>query len=72
MVSRGINNPDQTIIKRHILGHTGLDCRLESHGRAPVFQCLMFCLKDIRVPFRHRSTQWVGEFLVYLDVFALV
>ncbi|WP_347823497.1 hypothetical protein [uncultured Planktomarina sp.] len=49
-----------------------MDCRLESQGGAPVLQRLTDGLKDIRVPLRHRSTQWVGEFLVYLDLVALV
>ena len=72
MASRGINNPDQTFIKHHILGRTGLDHRLESQGRTPVLQRLTDGLKHIRVPLRHRSTQWVGEFLVHLDLVALV
>ena len=38
MASRGINNPDQTLIKHHILGRTGLNDRLESQGRSSVFQ----------------------------------
>jgi hypothetical protein len=46
------------------------DDRRESQGRAPVFQCVTDGLKDIRVPFRHRSAQWVRKILVHLDVCA--
>ena len=70
MTSRGINNPDQTLLKHHFLWRGSLDDRLESQGRAPVFQCVTDGLKDIRVPFRHRSAQWVRKILVHLDVCA--
>ena len=72
MTSRRINNPDQTFIKYDILGGAGLNDRLECQGCAPIFQRVSDGIKDIRIPFRHSCTQWVGEILLHLDLLAFV